>query len=111
MQQMVADPPAAHQQPRVLGEPCDYQLRFLAPGLGIHEDPVTGSAHALVAPGGKSSSPGPVCTAGNVQTVRGMVCEAHSSGMIRLSGAGYLLWDGTLQPGCPAPCAWDDLLS
>jgi len=41
----------------------------------------------------------------------GMVCEAVSSGMIRLIGAGHLLWDGTLQPGFPALCAWDDLLS
>ncbi|MEK9631281.1 MAG: PhzF family phenazine biosynthesis protein, partial [Synechococcus sp.] len=30
--------------------PSDYQLRFFAPGLGLREDPVTGSAHALVAP-------------------------------------------------------------
>jgi len=34
----------------VAGLPVDYQLRFFAPGLGIAEDPVTGSAHALVAP-------------------------------------------------------------
>jgi hypothetical protein len=27
----------------------------------------------------------------------GMVCEAASSGMIRLCGAGHLLWDGTLR--------------
>lgn len=112
MQQMVADPPAAHQQPRVLGEPCDYQLRFLAPGLGIHEDPVTGSAHALVAPWWQKQLSRPRVYGWQCSDrPGGMVCEAHSSGMIRLSGAGYLLWDGTLQPGCPAPCAWDDLLS
>lgn len=84
----------------VLGEPCRYQLRFLAPGLGIPEDPVTGSAHALVAPwwmerlgcerlGGWQCSHRP----------GGMVSARHSSGMIRLEGAGHLLWDGTLRLG------------
>ncbi|MFY8148479.1 MAG: PhzF family phenazine biosynthesis protein [Prochlorococcaceae cyanobacterium] len=81
----------------VAGQPADYRLRFFAPGLGIEEDPVTGSAHALVAPywigrlgrsvvGWQCSSrPG------------GMVCEAASSGMIRLTGTGQLLWNGSLQ--------------
>lgn len=31
-------------------DPSDYGLRFFAPQAGIPEDPVTGSAHALVAP-------------------------------------------------------------
>ncbi|WP_199289248.1 PhzF family phenazine biosynthesis isomerase [Cyanobium sp. FACHB-13342] len=86
------DPP-----PSVLGQRADYQLRFFAPGLGIEEDPVTGSAHALVAPFwldqlkrpsvvGWQCSPRP----------GGMVLETASSGMIRLSGTGHLLWNGTL---------------
>ncbi len=85
----------------VLGEPADYRLRFFAPGLGIAEDPVTGSAHALVAPwwcdrlgrervvGWQASPQG-----------GGMVCERLSSGMIRLTGSGQLLWDGLLSAGC-----------
>ena len=112
MQRFPADSPAAAHQPLVLGGVCDYQLRFLAPGLGIAEDPVTGSAHALVAPWwmeqlGRLHVRGWQCS----DRPGGMVCEAHSSGMIRLSGAGHLLWDGTLNPGCPALCAWDDLLN
>jgi|694.fasta_scaffold25674_3 PhzF family phenazine biosynthesis protein len=112
MQRIDADPAASEHVPQVLGEACDYQLRFLAPGLGIDEDPVTGSAHALVAPWwleqlGRQRVHGWQCS----DRPGGMVCEAHSSGMIRLSGAGHLLWDGTLQPGCPAFCAWDDLLN
>jgi PhzF family phenazine biosynthesis protein len=112
MQRIEAEGAALAPQPRVLGEACDYQLRFLAPGLGIDEDPVTGSAHALVAPWwqeqlARSRVVGWQCS----DRPGGMVCEAASSGMIRLSGAGHLLWDGTLQPGCPALCAWDDLLS
>jgi hypothetical protein len=33
-----------------------------------------------------------------------MVCEAASSGMIRLTGTGQLLWDGYLRT---APPPWD----
>lgn len=94
--------PGGIQRPKVAGLEADYQLRFFAPGMGIDEDPVTGSAHALVAP----------YWMGELQRERvvgwqcsdrpgGMVCEAGSSGMIRLTGAGHLLWEGTLwaEPG------------
>ena len=86
----------------VEGPPVDYRLRFFAPGLGIPEDPVTGSAHALVAPWWRerlqrdrvvgwqcSDRPG------------GVVCEVLRSGMIRLFGAGHLLWNGTLHTQVP----------
>lgn len=99
---------ASGHSPTVQGFPADYQLRFLAPGLGISEDPVTGSAHALVAPwwcdqlrrervvGWQPSPQG-----------GGMVCERLSSGMIRLSGSGQLLWDGRLSAGVEAGEAED----
>jgi predicted PhzF superfamily epimerase YddE/YHI9 len=32
------------------GEPVDFVSRFFAPGSGVDEDPVTGSAHATLAP-------------------------------------------------------------
>ncbi len=81
----------------VEGEAPDYRLRFFAPGLGIPEDPVTGSAHALVARWwmerlGRPRVVGWQCS----DRPGGMVCEAASSATIRLSGSGYLLWDGTL---------------
>ena len=91
--------------PTVAGQRADYQLRFFAPGLGIDEDPVTGSAHALVAPYwqkqlGRRQVVGWQCS----PRPGGMVCEAGSSGMIRLSGSGVLLWCGSLQrqpDSCP----------
>lgn len=89
------------QRPRVMGRRADYQLRFFAPGLGIPEDPVTGSAHALVAPYwqqrlGRDQVVGWQCSF----RPGGMRCEAASSGMIRLRGSGHLLWDGSLHlPG------------
>ncbi len=99
---------AGGRSPTVQGLPADYQLRFLAPGLGISEDPVTGSAHALVAPWwcdqlGRERVVGwqPSPQGG------GMVCERLSSGMIRLSGSGQLLWDGRLSAGVDAGPAGD----
>jgi PhzF family phenazine biosynthesis protein len=89
--------PAGDAAPRLSAQSADYQLRFFAPELGIDEDPVTGSAHALVADwwcarlgrdrvvGWQSSPEG-----------GGMVCERLSSGMIRLTGSGRVLWDGVL---------------
>jgi predicted PhzF superfamily epimerase YddE/YHI9 len=92
--------------PQLEGEAADYQLRFFAPGLGIAEDPVTGSAHALVAPWwqerlGRPRVVGWQCS----DRPGGMVCEAASSGMIRLLGCGHLLWDGTLRTGSEGPAA------
>jgi len=94
----VAPEPGEHS-----GRPADYRLRFFAPGLGIAEDPVTGSAHALVAPWwqdrlGRSTVVGWQCS----DRPGGVVCEGLPSGMIRLYGSGYLLWDGTLHAGIPA---------
>ena len=99
-----AAPPWPAHGPQVLGRPADYQLRFFAPGLGIAEDPVTGSAHALVAPYwqerlaqtavvGWQPSPSP----------GGMVCTAVAGGSMALTGRGHLLWDGSLAGGSCAP--------
>lgn len=113
---VLMQPLAGEQRPQVMGQQADYQLRFFAPGLGIAEDPVTGSAHALVAPFwqeqlGRSEVVGWQCSA----RPGGMACEAASSGMIRLSGSGHLLWDGTLNlPGFEAGSAsngWRGLLA
>ena len=75
----------------------DYQLRFFAPGLGIDEDPVTGSAHALVAPYWlERTGRHQVVGWQPSQRSGGMVASAAASGMIQLLGSGHLLWDGRL---------------
>jgi PhzF family phenazine biosynthesis protein len=83
-------------------QPCDYQLRFFAPGLGITEDPVTGSAHALVAPWWMDRLQRPAVRGWQASQRRGgMLCEAATPGFVRLSGTGHLLWDGQIHaPGC-----------
>lgn len=114
---------AAQVAPPMLdGTQADYQLRFFAPGLGISEDPVTGSAHALVAPYWLAQT-GKTAVVGWQPSTRpgGMVCTCPSSGMIRLLGTGHLLWDGTLHYGHSEPgdsavsaisdaAAWEALL-
>jgi PhzF family phenazine biosynthesis protein len=98
MQPLSAESPPLPARPALLeGLPLDFQLRFFAPGLGIDEDPVTGSAHALVAPWwhqrlGRDFVVGWQCS----DRPGGVLSRAASSGMIRLFGSGHLLWDGTL---------------
>ena len=76
----------------------DYQLRFFAPGLGIDEDPVTGSAHALVANYWMNTLDRDwVIGWQPSQSSGGMRCERAGSGMIRLIGSGCVLWRGELE--------------
>ena len=89
--------PQASGVPLIEGQAADYQLRFFAPGLGIPEDPVTGSAHALVAPYwidrlNRPSVRGWQCSPEG----GGMVCDAVSPGLIRLRGPGRVLVDGQI---------------
>jgi predicted PhzF superfamily epimerase YddE/YHI9 len=89
---------------------ADYRLRFFAPRLGIREDPVTGSAHALVARWwqerlGQARVVGWQCS----DRPGGVVSEGGASGMIRLTGKGVLLWDGHLKvqpPACSGASGW-----
>lgn len=95
-------PSGGNTLPQVFGEPPDYQLRFFAPGLGIDEDPVTGSAHALVAPWwmqqlGRSSVVGWQASPRR----GGMRCETAGEGRVRLVGTGHLLWEGPIHAGSP----------
>ena len=99
---------AAAAAPELFGAPADYQLRFFAPGLGINEDPVTGSAHALVAPWWmerlqRSAVRGWQCSARR----GGMLCEHVRAGAVRLLGQGHLLWDGHIQAGDPGHAGED----
>lgn len=95
--------------PQLLGGGCDYQLRFFAPGLGIDEDPVTGSAHALVAPWWMQQLQKNSVRGWQASSRRGgMLCEDTAPGFVRLTGTGQLLWDGHINAagsGCD-PQGW-----
>ena len=89
--------PLAGTAPTLMGAPCDYQLRFFAPGLGIDEDPVTGSAHALVAPWWMEQLQRSQVRGWQASARRGgMLCESVGPGQVRLTGAAQLLWDGQI---------------
>ena len=94
----------------LFGQTCDYQLRFFAPGLGIEEDPVTGSAHALVAPWWMERLGRPQVRGWQASARRGgMLCEHAGPDLVRLTGSGQLLWDGRINAagsGCD-PSGWD----
>ncbi len=97
-----------------MGTPCDYQLRFFAPGLGIEEDPVTGSAHALVAPWWMEQLGRPRCAAGRRRrAVVECVATTPDQAWSGLSGAGQLLWDGQINSsgaGCD-PHNWQQAVA
>ena len=105
MQAVGAD---AEQCPMVLDRRADYQLRFFAPGLGIPEDPVTGSAHALVAPYWMQ-----ICCRSDVVGWQcsprpgGMVCERVEADRIQITGSAYRLLEGTINLDAPpSPMGW-----
>jgi PhzF family phenazine biosynthesis protein len=99
MQALGAD---VEEGPMVLDRRADYQLRFFAPGLGIPEDPVTGSAHALVAPYWMQ-----ICSRSDVVGWQcsprpgGMVCERVEAERIQITGSAYLLLEGTINLDAP----------
>ncbi len=99
----------AEQAPTVLDRRADYQLRFFAPGLGIPEDPVTGSAHVLVAPYWMQ-----ICCRSDVVGWQcsprpgGMVCERVEADRIQITGSAYRLLEGTINLDAPpSPLGWE----
>lgn len=94
-------------------ESPDYLLRFFAPQAGIPEDPVTGSAHALVAPYWLGRTGRTHLKAQQVSR-RGGHLRLWQSGEdhVVLEGETALVWSGellaNLEPG--GQQAWEDLL-
>ncbi|MCP9811157.1 PhzF family phenazine biosynthesis protein [Synechococcus lacustris] len=90
-------------------QPYQYQLRFFAPNMGIKEDPVTGSAHALVAPWWcKKLGINQVQGWQPSQRPGGMFCEPIAAAKVRIKGNGVILWQGYLpwQSSAIEPDSW-----
>ena len=79
-------------------DPPDYALRFFAPRAGIPEDPVTGSAHALVAPYWLARTGRSLLKAQQLSR-RGGHLRLFQRGedQVVLEGEAALVWSGELQ--------------
>ncbi|KKZ11387.1 MAG: hypothetical protein TE42_08045 [Candidatus Synechococcus spongiarum SP3] len=91
----------------------DYLLRFFAPRAGIPEDPVTGSAHALVAPYWLAHTGRDLLKAQQLSRRSGHVrLWRRGEDQVVVEGETALVWSGelltTLEPGDQQ--AWEDLL-
>ena len=100
--------------PGTAGGDCpDYALRFFAPRAGIPEDPVTGSAHALVAPYWLARTGGGLLKARQLSPRGGHLrLLQRGEDHVVLEGEAALVWSGELlaplEPG--GQQAWEDLL-
>ena len=94
-------------------ESPDYLLRFFAPQAGIPEDPVTGSAHALVAPYWLAHTGRTLLKARQVSRRGGCLrLWQRGENQVVLEGESVLVWSGellaNLEPG--GQRLWEDLL-
>jgi predicted PhzF superfamily epimerase YddE/YHI9 len=78
------------------GDKTDYVSRFFAPGVGIDEDPVTGSAHCILSPYW-SEKLGKTELTGEQASSRGGIVRTRQDGdRVHLAGQAVLVASGTL---------------
>jgi predicted PhzF superfamily epimerase YddE/YHI9 len=81
------------------GEGIDMVSRFFAPGAGIDEDPVTGSAHCVLAPFWTART-GRTTLIGYQASPRGGIVRMRLDGdRVMLGGKAVTVWSGQLQSG------------
>jgi predicted PhzF superfamily epimerase YddE/YHI9 len=68
------------------GEDCDFVSRFFAPGVGVDEDPVTGSAHCVLAPYWATELSKPRLTARQISARGGYLRLNLRSGRVGIAG-------------------------
>jgi PhzF family phenazine biosynthesis protein len=87
---------------RAGGHPCDFVSRFFAPGAGVDEDPVTGSAHCALAPFW-SAKLGKSELVGYQMSERGGTVGVKVVGeRVLLTGRAVTIFRGELAPGVAA---------
>ncbi|QLY33651.1 PhzF family phenazine biosynthesis protein [Nocardia huaxiensis] len=85
------------------GESSDFVSRFFAPGQGIPEDPVTGSAHAQLTPLWSRELGRTSLTARQLSKRGGALRCTLSGDRVRLSGRCRRYLDGVVRLADPAP--------
>lgn len=79
------------------GDDCDFVSRFFAPGAGVDEDPVTGSAHCTLIPYWSRRLGKPALLARQVSARGGeLVCQLASD-RVRIGGKAVLYLRGEIQ--------------
>ncbi|MFJ1651298.1 PhzF family phenazine biosynthesis protein [Streptomyces sp. NPDC088337] len=76
----------------------DFVSRFFAPARGIPEDPVTGSAHTVLAPYWSARLGRNVITGLQASARTGLVRSAVHGDRVHLTGRAVTVLDGTLHP-------------
>ncbi len=79
------------------GEPYDFISRFFAPGSGIDEDPVTGSAHCALAPYWGAKLDKPEMLAFQASARGGIVRVRPEGDRVRLSGRAVTVVRGEIE--------------
>ena len=77
----------------------DFVSRFFAPGYGIPEDPVTGSAHTALAPYWSDRLGRASLTGLQASARTGLVHTAVHGDRVHLTGHAVTVLDGTLENG------------
>jgi predicted PhzF superfamily epimerase YddE/YHI9 len=93
-------------------EPADFVSRFFAPSAGIDEDPVTGSAHCVLAPYWAARTGRTELVGRQLSSRSGTVAVEVADERVRISGAATIVLSGELlvdlpplSSGEPAPGA------
>ena len=79
------------------GDDCDFVSRFFAPGLGIDEDPVTGSAHCVLVPYWAERLGKTELHARQVSARGGELFCRHRGARITIAGRAVLYLTGTIR--------------
>jgi len=74
----------------------DYVSRFFAPGVGIDEDPVTGSAHCILSPYWSAKLQKPDLTGEQASARGGIVRTRQDGDRVHLAGQAVTVLSGEL---------------
>ncbi|GII79652.1 oxidoreductase [Sphaerisporangium rufum] len=75
----------------------DYVSRFFAPLAGVPEDPVTGSAHCMLAPYWSGKLGEPALVGAQLSERTGVVHTTMRGDRVQLAGQAVTIWSGHLQ--------------
>jgi len=78
------------------GDHCDFVSRFFAPKAGVHEDPVTGSAHCTLVPYWAERFGNSVLFARQISARGGELWCEHRGERVRIAGQAALYMEGTI---------------